>query len=78
VRDALADINTPSTPTVNRHCPKVDIQDLREAERSFHLSRTVRRCPEYATGVQRRQPQAARRTTDRLKNQYRSSQSRPR
>jgi len=85
VRDAHTDKYTPSTSTVNQHYPKVDIQDLPEAERSFHLSQDVierpppvRRRQVYATGVHRILPQSVRRTTEHFKNQYRSSHSRSR
>jgi len=85
VRDAHTDINTPLTSTVNQHYPKVDNQDLREAERSFHLGqyaserpRPTRRRQVYATSVHRILPQAVRGTTEHFKNQYRSSHSRSR
>jgi len=85
VRDACSDKYQTSTSTVNLHCPKVDIHELREAERLFHQRqgvferpRTVRRRQEYATGVHRIVAQPIRRVTEQFKYKYRSSHSRSR
>jgi len=85
VRDACSDKYKTSTSTVNLHCQKVDIQELREEERLFHQSqdvierpRTIRRRQVYATGVHRIVSQPIRRVTEQFKGKYRSSHSRSR
>jgi len=85
VRGAHTDKYMTSTSTSNQQYPKVDIHDLREAERSFHLIQDivdqqypVRQQRRYATGVRRILPESRRRTTERFRNQHRASHSRPR
>jgi len=85
VRDACSDNHKSSTSAVNLHSPKVDIQELREAERLFHQSQAViervqndQRQRVYATSVRRILPQPIRRVTDSFRDKYRSSHSRPR
>jgi len=85
LRGAHTDKCTTSTSTSNQQYPKVDIHDLREAERSFHLRQdvaehqySVRQQRRYGTGVRRILPESRRRTTERFNNRHRASQSRPR
>jgi len=77
VRDACSDKHKSSTSAVNLHSPKVDIQELREAERLFHQSQAVIERPRndqrrqvYATSVRRIWPQPIRRVSDNFKEKY--------
>jgi len=85
VREAHTEKGKITTHTPERHHPKVDIQDLREAERLFHLSqdaveesRSVRRQSGYASRVHQIVPQSLRRITEQYKGRYRATHSRPR
>jgi len=85
VREAHSDKVNTTKHTPERHNQKVDIQDLREAERLFHLSqsvtgrsRSVRRRSAYASRVHQIVPQSLRRVTEQFKGRYRATHSRPR
>jgi len=85
VREAHSEKNKIATHTPEHHRPKVDIRDLREAERLFHLnqdaaeeSRSVRRRSAYANRVHQVVPQSLRRITEQYKDKYRSTHSRAR
>jgi len=85
VREAHIDKNKISTHTPERHHPNVEIQDLREAERLFHLSqdaieesRSVRRRSGYASRVHQILPHSLRRITEQYKGRYRATHSKPR
>jgi len=85
VREAHSEKNKISTYTPERHQPQVDIRDLREAERFFHLSqdvaeesRSVRRRSVYANRVRQVVPQSLRKITEQYKGRYRATHCRPR
>jgi len=85
VRDAGIDKRRTSTSAVSLHCPKVDIQELREAERLFHQSQGVierlqgaQQRKVYAVAKRRILPQRIRRVTDDVRDKYRRSHSKPR
>jgi len=85
VREAHSEKSKTSTHTPERNHPKVDIQDLREAERLFHLNQdaaeeslSVQRRSTYANRVHQGVPQSLRRITEQYKARHRVTQSRPR
>jgi len=85
VREAHGNPDKTETRTSEGHHPRVQIQELREAERLFHLhqevveeSRSVRRRRRSIDRVRQVAPQSIRRITAQYKGRYRDTHSRSR